>query len=488
MKHQHNFQIQAMICFAALLLCACAAEETTGPRETTQGNTLPTVEKAYTLPETDWEGRTFSLFGVADFGSSMFAAEEIGEPVNDAKFDMMRTVEEALNITLEETLYSPCTDANAHIGNLVTAGDTTYDGIATRDSELISLMQSGYLRPLEEIETIRTDEIWWGADQATAYSVAGHNYMLIAKFHSSTIRDGACILMNTALAENYGLEVPYADVFAGTWTMDDLFAYRGVGSRDLNGDGEMTTDDAYTFVQFGPCAIWRQMWTGCGMDIIEKDEEGIPHVTVYDNEPFFNTLQRTYDLLYTGIDSTRPFLDANYLPLPDDVNDLNFEAGNSLFYLGTLRGLNTFRSMEDDYAVLPFPKYDEAQEKYYSHIMDAIGYCIPNSADDDTALFGGAVFDAIACVSYYDFVPVYVDTVLKDKLAREEDTKACIQLCIDGLKSDVGANYLTDFFRYPIYDNIHKKGVGNMASYFESISKRINKTLEKISEKMIDLS
>ena len=94
----------------------------------------------------------------------------------------------------------------------------------------------------------------------------------------------------------------------------------------------------------------------------------------------------------------------------------------------------------------------------------------------------------IACVSYYDFVPVYVDTVLKDKLAREEDTKACIQLCIDGLKSDVGANYLTDFFRYPIYDNIHKKGVGNMASYFESISKRINKTLDKISEKMIDLS
>ena len=104
MKHQHNFQIQAMICFAALLLCACAAEETTGPRETTQRNTLPTVEKAYTLPETDWEGRTFSMFGVADFGSSMFAAEEIGEPVNDAKFDMMRTVEEALNITLEETL------------------------------------------------------------------------------------------------------------------------------------------------------------------------------------------------------------------------------------------------------------------------------------------------------------------------------------------------------------------------------------------------
>ncbi len=42
-----------------------------------------------------------------------------------------------------------------------------------------------------------------------------------------------------------------------------------------------------------------------------------------------------------------------------------FRAGNALFMDYTILGISRFRDLEDDFAILPTPKYDESQENYY---------------------------------------------------------------------------------------------------------------------------
>ena len=48
-----------------------------------------------------------------------------------------------------------------------------------------------------------------------------------------------------------------------------------------------------------------------------------------------------------------------------------FKDGNALFTTTYLEdAFSTFRVMNDDYSILPYPKWDESQEKYMTGAMD----------------------------------------------------------------------------------------------------------------------
>lgn len=58
--------------------------------------------------------------------------------------------------------------------------------------------------------------------------------------------DTAIVFMNRTLAESVGIEVPFEDVYSGTWTFDKFFSYGDIATRDLDGDG-MDFEDMYTY-------------------------------------------------------------------------------------------------------------------------------------------------------------------------------------------------------------------------------------------------
>ena len=439
----------------------------------------------YELPNQNWNGADYMQLYVGPYGAGMFTLEENGEILNDVRFRMETKIEDSFNIKMSE--YSvDNTEERQIVSNLVSSGDTMYDTFITRDTELIAFQTAGNLLPLNDLENIDIDaEYWGGEDQAAPYTILDTNYMLVPISNVKNISDGACIYMNQQLAENYGLEVPYDDVFAGTWTLDKLQAFKGKGGRDINGDGVMsTTDDAFTFVIEDPCAVWRQMWTCFDIDIVTMDEEGYPQVMIYNDERFYNTLSATYDLFYTGLDAGFPFLDGDFAPIYDGTDFASFTENRALFFVGILKNMerSDFREMESDYAILPFPKYDELQDKYYSHLMMTIGFTMLTTTEDPE--FSAAVIDAISCVTYYDIIPTYIETVLKDKLSRDRETKDSIQICIEGLRVDVGSNLLVDYFRYPVYSNVHKRGADAMATYFPKAKKVIDIKLGQIIEEI----
>ncbi|MBQ7982815.1 MAG: hypothetical protein IJ302_04555, partial [Clostridia bacterium] len=97
--------------------------------------------------------------------------------------------------------------------------------------------------------------------------------------------------------------------------------------------------------------------------------------------------------------------------------------------------------------------------------------------------FSGAVLDALSCVGYYDLLPVYIDTVLKEKASRDENSKKSIQICFDTRTLDMAETFMFDYFGdHAFYTNVMKHNKLNLSSYLEKNRKKIEKLLGNIVE------
>ena len=96
------------------------------------------------LTSLEYNGMTYlavTLAGAEDEDveiSILKSVEEDGEPLNDAKYQMVRTVEEALNVDISEYIVE-FWGMSSGIKQLILAGDTTYDSYATMDMYAIPL-------------------------------------------------------------------------------------------------------------------------------------------------------------------------------------------------------------------------------------------------------------------------------------------------------------------------------------------------------------
>ena len=204
----------------------------------------------------------------------------------------------------------------------------------------------------------------------------------------------------------------------------------------------------------------------------------MPQVGIWDDLKFFEVFERLHDLMFEG-DNNVSLIDG------DNHNKVAFHDGRVMIYTAYFDAIIEARGMEDDFAVLPLPKYDESQSSYLSRTFDATFYMVP--VTQDNIEFSGAVLDALSCVGYYDLLPIYVDTVLKEKASRDLNSKQTIQLCFDTRTLDMAETFLFDYFGdQVIYDSVMKDKM-NLSSFLEKNRKKIEKSLDKIIESFTSL-
>jgi hypothetical protein len=158
-----------------------------------------------------------------------------------------------------------------------------------------------------------------------------------------------------------------------------------------------------------------------------------------------------------------------------------FPADKALFGTITLGDTLLFKSMESDYGILPMPKWDEQQTRYYT-MIDGHGplIAIPTtSADNDDMI--GTIMEALAAESYKQVIPAYYEIAFKNKQLRDEES---IQMLDDYIKPGV----LFDFgFIYDGWSgfafwlsNILQPKKSEFASYYESKERAVTKYYEKV--------
>jgi len=423
-----------------LSAAACASDTGNDTADTTAADTtaVTTEDLGYTVPEVvNYEGYEYRI-GINENRNTgvriLFTDTATGEIVNDAVYDRNEKVSELYNISIVGV---PDT-ANAiqdRVKNTVLSGDDIYDTVAISARQHFVTARENYLLDVNSVGSLDLEAPWWDPAILEAFEVNGKNFALVGDI--TTVDDvfAFVTLFNTKLYEDLGFDDPYAIVSDGKWTFDTFWTMAKSGSYDLDGDGEMTQNDRWGFIT--EIDAWYYYAAGAGFEPISHNDSG-KLVYTFDDEKTFNILDKTKQLY---LDDQISMIAQNAkVTAPHStiwqVVEAMFMQNQGLFKSGTFNDVTRYRDMEVDFGVLPVPKYDEAQENYRNLVtyhIDSFTFPITISDVDRTM----RITDALGYESMISINPLFYEIFLDEKLVRDENSKAMIDIMLDNKVYDM---------------------------------------------------
>lgn len=479
-------QVLAILLAVMLVLAGCGKAEDNKESDTSADTTTvpptDTTETEETLPrdnvpdELTFDGTTFCMYSPDQYDGPCMVEEETGEVLNDAKYKMELLTEERLNVSIGETL-APYWDMLSSVEQLVTSGDTTYGCITMMDRFGLVLAQESCIYPIEDIPYITPDSEYWGKTITDSLSVNGIRYFGVGSFNLRSFKDTACVLINTNIAAQYGITIPYDIVDNGTWTFDAMETLTHGIAADVNGDGIMDTNDLYGIGTFDRRSIPIINWIAADMHVVEKDENGTPYLSVYGNEKFVSVMEWTRDVFITGsncLPITESAKESDVLPMDGEL----FKSGHVFLQIGYFSHIISMREMEDDFTVLPVPKYNTEQAEYRSRTYDAMFNMVPVTADN--LELSGAVLEVLSCNGYNYLLPAFIESSLMQKYSRDAESVKSIRIAFDTRTVDMGEAFMYTLFGNDATFALIKAKQLNTASWLESIHTQAEKDLSNV--------
>ncbi len=498
MKRSFNLCFAALLLAGAMLSCGdsgTTAAETTAAVDAGGNQTAmtETTEPAREVTYTDMGGREFNILAKMEGDTSgrwtdeVFLIEEAdGDTVHDAIYERNTLLEEKFNCDIKAT-FEPMGGLFSYtqyktISKLVQAGDTTYDFMMPPIQDCAKLASDGMLWDLTMFDTINLSEPWWNQVFAEATSIGGKTYYANGDISLTFMRAAYAILFNKNVLAKYDLESPYKVVTDGDWTIDRLMEMARSAAEDLNGNGYMDSDD-----NIGMAMLYNSgeaFFAATGVKLVTVEDGKLTWTG--DSEQSLNAMQKIYDI-YAENDVTincdkANLMNSTYAAMTNVDRGANlFSSDHALFLFGTMNNVPAMRNMEGDFGILPLPKYDDNQSRYYSyvHTWSAAAAVIPITAQkpEETALF----MEAAAYLGQEMITPAYYDVTLKTKSARDEESQAMLDLIYENRWCDLGNLYNCGSVLTQMTTMI-TNGQNTFASMIEKKASAIEKELEEINE------
>jgi len=481
---KHNFF--ALVLSLLISMNACAGNAAT--TETSESSTSDTIvteavleddvlelrkQISDDLPQTDFGGTEYRLTAPSSRQYEAFAEFENGDICNDAVYARNRTVEERFNIVFTPILIAD-TEYVASIQKTAMAGDDLYDVVTMFTFSANGLILQGLCQNWNNVPHIKFDKPWWISKAIDSYTVDNKCYVAVGSFNTTTLLRTYAIFYNLKLAESYQIDDLYTIVDEGKWTMDMLDTLSKDVYSDLNGDSVRDIGDRYGFLSDEATCLDTYM-TGADLPIFRKDAEDYPEycLDVEKGHALFDKILKLYREnpgSHTGNNTAE--------------NTQMFADGHGLFYATWIdNAFTSLREMKDDYGILPWPKYDEAQKEYLTTSMDNVSAMILPVTSENLELVG-IVTEALYAESYKTVMPAYYDTVLKVKLTRDTRSIQMLDLVMNGIRYDFAflhyqnLNLITQVFR-----NL----IGKQSNVFTSHMASISESLETNVDKLLDV-
>jgi len=434
----------------------------------------------------DFGGETLTMHvrkdgGIAPNVFEFYVEGEIGDIVNDIIYRRNKAVEDRLNIkmnVLGDHGWEAYDQAVTHIRTNIMAGDATYDLIAGWSARIPALSVQGLLMDLYELPYIKLSEPWWNQIITEELTINKKLNFAVGDGNSSAL--AACMVMfvNNSVQREYGLPNLYDVVFEGNWTLDYMGDLIKSVSKDLNGDGIMDENDLY-----GAYMTNYNQWDGfmqaSNIKMTKKDPGGMPYLDV-EYDKLANLVGKVYSLVYENAGS--------YVKkgnVGEDSASFMFENDQVLLWPGSLVvAISNFRSMESDYSIIPYPKYDTVQEQYFSRIQDAVSlFCVPNNCVRTELV--GAFMEAVSSESYKNVSPAYFDVAMKIKYARDETSAKMLDMIREGAYLNFAGIY-NESIGYPwhVMRQLMSAKSNNFASWWEKNEPKIVKAIDKLVAQM----
>ena len=402
-------------------------------------------------------------------------AEETGDVLDDTIYRRNRRVEERFNFTFNEIPGNEYESSRNMAKKSILAGDNTYDLITLALSEnLITFVPQGLVHPIHALPHINLDKPYWDKKLNDDILIANKLYLAIAAFNLPIYDYTKTMLFNKSMLKDLVLESPYELVKANKWTFDKFEEMARTALKDVNGDGKWDKEDIYGYLSI-PLYVLPDFWLAAGVKSIEKDKNGVLYSAMSDNK-FQDVFNRIFEMTW---DTNIWYVGGVAGNFDEELNNM-FINNQGLFMESTFFFINTLRGMEADFGIIPHPKFNEAQDKYYARIEGGVSFIVPITADDESLERTSVILEAMACESLNNVIPAYYDIALKTKNARDEESEEMIDIIFANRVLDFGDAIWYDDIRNGIFGTMFEKNNRNLASKLESMERVIKKRSDEL--------
>jgi hypothetical protein len=405
----------------------------------------------------------------SQFPRELVAEEETGEPINDATFRRNSVIIEKYGVEFEMIT---TTNEKDTLNKSVKAGDDIYDAAMIFNNNAPGVMSAGLLLDTSKLTYINWDKPWWDSSIRTI-SIAGKNFFLAGDIMILDKEAINVLFFNKKLMADSGMELPYQSVLDGKWTFDKLNSYIKDFVKDLNGDGKIDKNDMLGLYIMSD--TFHAFYVSGGGLLAENDNNGIPQPT-FSSAQSISLMDIIADVLY-GKEYVTNF-HTNRWGTEWDMY-ASFAESRMLTMWGRLYVLDSLRNMDDDFGILPLPKYDESQKKYYSDVNSFSGYMIgiPKSASDPERT--SVILEALAAESRYTLLPAYYDITLQRKFTRDAESEAMLDILFTTTIYDSGSAYNFAGI-WGQMSTLCGKEDRNFASWCEKYEPKVTQAIEKM--------
>ncbi|MBE6612816.1 MAG: extracellular solute-binding protein [Ruminococcaceae bacterium] len=471
-------KFSAAILVLAMLASLSACGDNASVTETTDAQTTPTsteTELSPNLPQIDGGGETLTMYMREAWVYDMFADEQSGDTMNDAIYKRNSAVEEQFNV--EFAVHTTSGDKyGTGASNAILAGDDSFD-IVIPFARYVSVYahENLLLDWNRDLPNVDLDAVWWNQDARSQFTFNDKLFTAIGDISYDNIGQTMCMMFNKALFDEYSMEYPYQTVTEGKWTLDRMYEYAAKVVMDLNGDSVIDAEnDRFGYATTSWSGATQAVYAG-GQRVCTKDENGDMQLTL-------NTPQTVdvFEKFFSIVDSEGMGVVAS-----GTVKAEMFEAGRLLFMDNWLYTTIDLRDMEDDFGIIPWPKYDETLDAYYATVQASCNMITVPVTVKNTELVS-AVIEQLAYLGWRDVVPTYYDVVLKSKYARDEESPMMIDLIRAGRVFDIGYFYTASA---KIMNQIHSPGHNltqladhNFASFYAKLEAQALEQIAAINQ------
>ncbi|MBQ4573683.1 MAG: hypothetical protein IJA85_00640 [Clostridia bacterium] len=483
-----NLQRAAATLLACLLLLSSCGEtvQTENPdtkrTETTAITEAPETDILDSLGEIDYGGADFRIICQhMELRPNMPLEAETGDLFWDSIYRRDRRIEEQFGVKM---VYSADGNRGAvrdAVTRVVNAQEDAYDIVLTPMSDGFNvLVPAGMLYDLRTVDTLCLEEPWWNQSMNREMTIGGKQYAATGMVSVSYLYTPYYFLFNMNIASDYNIssEQLYSAVREGSWTLEMMEMLQKDVYSDLDSNGKEDITDQYGLMFDEGCG--NAFYAGCGMLMVENDDGEIK--INMNSEKSIGVLDRLNSMFSEGshIRNDTMALGNDSDGVPHYVS--SFMKGRVLFNVSSPTAMVTYlRDMEDDYGMLPMPKLDEAQADYftiYNSWMPS-GYGIPITATETGRI--GVISETMARLGYTTVQPNFVEVTMKEKVARDENSKEMLDYIMNSLVIDL--NMIFNFGNSSIELRKYAAGLTeNFASKYEKLTKVITKDIDKLLE------
>ena len=460
-----------------------ATATTTAPQatEAPQENAAPTTEEILGFSAEDNGRRTFTILTNSTSAYEFNVKSETGDIVDDAVFKKESMVEEYLGIEIEliheSGLWKTRAAFNAKNTNAYATGDDTYDLVNNMLVCTLPLAQQGVFVNVNELQYTNFDQPWYITDMTENYGIKGKLYGILSDHSLSLYKDLSVIFFNATIFENQKSDVNLYDlVRKNEWTLDKFIELTSDMASDLNGDGQYDIDNdllAY-FGEAVPNGTWM---TSMDIDIIDLNSDG--------TYTYHGLSDRLTDL-YTKLANYRKSVpgiidhDSNGKTPGHFPPRETFAEGKVAMMSNHIYTTEYIRDMENDYGIIPIPKYDQTQENYISQVGTSTSTLFIPQNQDDLDL----IAKFIECEAYFGYTkvsPIYYEAALKARYANDPNISEMLDIVRQNATIDFLFVYSTSLSSSPymlLRDFSNPKT--NLASWFTTNKRMFISSVDKL--------